>query len=199
MYVQLASLRIIGNIASGNPNQTQTLIDSGLLTYLKKVINHEKRSVRKETSWIISNIAAGTQRQIEALIVEGYYPILVNIINNDLPEIKREAIWAVCNLTSIERRDLLEKLIKENLLELLSSCLKLKDANQVAVSLEALGNVLEFGKKYYTENGRNLIVTRIYELGMVDVLENLQLHPVQIIYEKTLRFLETYFEKEDEQ
>ena len=33
-------------------------------------------------------------------------------------------------------------------------------------------------------------------MGMFDVLENLQYHPVEVVYEKTLKILETYFETE---
>ena len=41
-FIQINSLRIIGNIASGNANQTQLLIDWGLLKYLKKLYLMEK-------------------------------------------------------------------------------------------------------------------------------------------------------------
>jgi hypothetical protein len=77
--------------------------------------------------------------------------------------------------------------------------LKLKDAKYIAVSLEALSNLLAFGKLYYTnEYGKNLIVEKIEELGMFDVLENLQMHPVEIVYEKTIKLLETFFDTENQ-
>jgi len=41
-FIQINSLRIVGNIASGNANQTQLLIDLGLLKYLKKLYLMEK-------------------------------------------------------------------------------------------------------------------------------------------------------------
>lgn len=88
VHIQNPCLRIIGNIASGNAGQTQSIIDAGALKYLQKTIFHEKKSVRKETCWIISNLAAGTQAQIEALITNSYLPVLTNVIKNDQPEVK---------------------------------------------------------------------------------------------------------------
>lgn len=74
----------------------------------------------------------------------------------------------------------------------------MKDAKYIAVSLEALTNLLNFGKTYYTQDGKNLIVKRIEELGMYDLLESLQMHPVEIVYEKTVKLLETFFETENQ-
>jgi len=91
-----------------------------------------------------------------------------------------------------------EIIIKQSILELICHTLKINDAKIIAVSLEALGNLLNFGKMYYTIDGVNLIVKRIEELGMFDLPENLQFHPVEIVYEKTIKLLETYFETENQ-
>jgi hypothetical protein len=80
-------LKIVGNIVTGNPLQTQAVIDAGILPFLAKLIFHEKRSIRKEACWVISNIAAGTQQQIKALIVNDFLPILETVIKNDDPEV----------------------------------------------------------------------------------------------------------------
>jgi hypothetical protein len=93
----------------------------------------------------------------------------------------------------------MEHIIKQSILELICFCLKLKDAKFIAVSLEALGNLLNFGKLYGTfDGGKNPVVTMIENLGMFDVLENLQLHPVEIVYEKTVKLLENYFDTENQ-
>jgi importin subunit alpha-1 len=84
----LHCLKILGNIVSGNPLQTQAVIESGILKYLSQLIFHEKRSIRKETCWVISNIAAGTQQQIKALIVNDFLLILDRVIKTDEPEVK---------------------------------------------------------------------------------------------------------------
>ena len=192
-FIQLSCLRIIGNIASGNANQTQLLIDCNVLNYLKKTLFNESKTVRKETAWIISNIAAGTQKQIETLINEDFLPILEQLIEKDAKEIKRECIWAVCNLTSVIKPELIKKILNQNILGIIGKCLKTENAKYLAVCLEALNNLLSFGKKS-NPKGDNPIAIEVEKIGMCDILEQLQFHPVEVVYDKTLRILETYFE-----
>ena len=40
----------------------------------------------------------------------------------------------------------------------------------------------------------NPVAEEIERLGMIDLLENLQSHPVEIVYEKTLKLLLDYFD-----
>ena len=195
-FLQLSILRIIGNIASGNANQTQKIVDYGILDYLKQTIHHEKKSIRKETAWILSNIASGTQRQIEMLILNDFLPILINTFQKDLPEIQKEAIWAICNFTSIEKPELIEIIIRQNIIQIICDCLKWEDAKYLAVSLEAFGNLLAYGKKR-ANGGENEVALMAERLGIFDRLEKLQLHPVEIVYEKVLKLLETYFDVEN--
>jgi importin subunit alpha-2 len=192
-YIILYCLRIIGNIASGNANQTQLLIDANALSYLKKTLMHPVKTVRKETAWIISNIAAGTQKQIETLISENFLPILEKIIENDEIEIIKESIWAICNLTSAENPEFIKKILNQNILLIINNCLRMDNAKSLAVCLEALNNLLAFGRKS-CPNGPNPIVLEIEKIGMCEILENLQYHPVEVVYEKTLKLLETFFE-----
>ena len=195
LNIQLSCLRIIGNIASGNANQTQLLIDLNVLDYLKKTILNKTKTIRKETAWIISNIAAGTQKQIETLIKENFLPILDQLIENDDYEIRREYIWGVCNFTSVENPEYMKKILEQNILKIIHDCLKSESAKYLAVSLEALGNLLAFGKQI-SKNGINPIMIEAEKIGFCDILENLQFHPVEVVYEKTLKLLETYFETE---
>ena len=85
--------------------------------------------------------------------------------------------------------------MEQGILNIICDCLKLEDAKYLAVCLEAFGNLLAFGKKNNPE-GPNPIVNEVDKMGMFDVLENLQYHPVEVVYEKTLKILETYFETE---
>ena len=134
-YIQINCLRIVGNIASGNANQTQLLLDWGLLNSLKNSLFNEKKQIRKESAWIISNIAAGTQKQIEKLISENFLPILAEVIKKDVMEIKKECIWAVCNLTSVENPQYMKIILDEGILVIICECLKMDDAKYLAVCL----------------------------------------------------------------
>ena len=193
--IQMNCLRIIGNIASGNANQTQKLIDYGILDYLKKTLFSNYKKIRKESAWIISNIAAGTQKQIEALIDQNILHLLIKIIKIDQPEIKQECIWALCNLTSVENPVYLKKLLDQGILNVICDCIKNEEGKLLPVSLEAFRNLLVYGKKYNNNPGNmNPIVEKVDKMGMFDVLEKLQLHPIEIVYEKTLNILEDFFD-----
>jgi hypothetical protein len=92
----------------------------------------------------------------------------------------------------------MEAIIQQGIIEIICDCIRINEPRYIAVALEALSNLLEFGKKFYSQTGKNPIVTKIEQLGMFDVLERLQYHPVEIVYEKTLKILEAYFETENQ-
>lgn len=60
MSILMPSLRIIGNIVTGNEEQTQKVIDVEIIPKLFVLLSHEKVTVRKECCWILSNITAGS-------------------------------------------------------------------------------------------------------------------------------------------
>lgn len=192
----IPTLRLLGAFVSGNAKLTQQVVDSGALDSLPRLLGHPSKRIRKEICWMISNIAAGTLIQVEALVAKGYLPILTRILKDEDDEIKKEAVWAICNFTLVERRDLIKSNFDNGLLETVCSILKFKEPKYIAVAMESLGNLLNCGKLYPNQDGSNPIAHKVEELGMFDLLEELQYHPVQIVYEKTLTVLEKYFELE---
>lgn len=53
------ALRTLGNIVSGDDNQTQAVINANALPALTALLANSKKNIRKETCWMLSNIAAG--------------------------------------------------------------------------------------------------------------------------------------------
>ena len=53
------ALRTVGNIVTGDDEQTQRVIESGLLKNFPALLQHHKMSIQKEAAWTISNITAG--------------------------------------------------------------------------------------------------------------------------------------------
>ena len=189
-------MRVFGAFVSGNAKLTQAVCDSGVLDVLPKLLGHVNKRIRKEVCWMISNIAAGTLLQVESLVEKGYLAILTRVLKEDEPDIKKEAIWAICNFTLVEKREYIQSNFENGILETVCSILKSTEPKYIAVAIESLGNLLNHGKKYLNQDGSNPIVNKIEELGMYDILESLQYHPVQVVYEKTLLLLEKYFELE---
>ena len=195
LFLILGGLKIVGNIIVGNANQTQKALDCDIYDLLKVLMFHENKQIKKEANWIISNIAAGTDKNIMDLIDNGFFPLLCQIFQKEISEIKAEAIWTLCNLSQIKNKEYIKKMIEQGLLLIVCECLKSEECKNIAISLEALNNLLEYGKQTSVD-GNNIIALEIERIGMADYLENLQYHPNEIIYGKALDTIERYFTTE---
>lgn len=189
-------MRVFGAFVSGNAKLTQAVCDSGALDVLPKLLGHVNKRIRKEVCWMISNIAAGTLLQVESLVEKGYLPILTRVLKEDEPDIKKEAIWAICNFTLVEKREHIQSNFENGILETVCLIIKSSEPKCIAVAIESLGNLLNLGKNNPNQDGSNPIVNKIEELGMYDILESLQYHPVKVVYEKTIVLLEKYIDLE---
>lgn len=66
--VVVPALRTLGNIATGNENQTEAVLQAGCLQYMEALLSHKKALVRREATWIISNISAGVRSQVHTIL-----------------------------------------------------------------------------------------------------------------------------------
>ena len=75
----MPALRTVGNIVTGDDQQTQAIINCGALMCLLHLLNTSpKKSIKKEACWTISNITAGTKEQIQA-VRDPYPPSLASL------------------------------------------------------------------------------------------------------------------------
>jgi hypothetical protein len=64
------ALRVVGNIVTGDDEQTQRVLNCNLLKTLKNLLtNLSNNSIVKEACWTLSNITAGNERQIQVCIL----------------------------------------------------------------------------------------------------------------------------------
>jgi len=186
-------LRILGGFVSKCAMTTQQVVDSGALDLFPKLIGHPNNMIKKEICWMISNIAAGTLLQLETLVEKGYVKIMTKILREEESSIKYEAIWAICNFTLVEKRNLIESIIKDNILDTIIYITKFKQARFIAVGLEALCNLLKYGKEIFpNQDGSNPIELELEKNNVWDILENLQYHESEIVYEKAIYLIESY-------
>ncbi|KAG2494558.1 hypothetical protein HYH03_007325 [Edaphochlamys debaryana] len=100
----MPAIRLLGNLASGEKEATQAVIDSGVLTggYTALLSRGSVRaSIQKEVAWTLSNIAAGTADQARAVEEAGLLPVLVRLydLQGD-PSVHAEASFALAGLAS---------------------------------------------------------------------------------------------------
>ena len=186
------SLRIIGNMIYGNVNQTNQILNYDIINILKNNITTKNKKLQKEICWIISNISADIPKNKKLLIDAGLFPILYELYYKSERPIQIEVIYALCNLTQINSKKYLDYIINNGVLNVICSGIKSNETNMIGICLEALNVLLYYGKKK-NKNGNNFLVNEIEKMGMFDVLENLQYHENEYIYEKTYAIIENFF------
>ena len=191
-YLFYILLNIIGNIINGNVNQTNQILNYGIIDILKKNITTKNKKLQKEICWIISNISADIPKNKKLLIDIGLFPILCDIYNKSERSIRIEVIYALCNLTQVNDKYYLDYIINNGILNIICSGIKSNEMKEIVVCLEALIYLLHYGKKT-SKDGTNFIGNEIEKMGMLDVLENLQYNKSEIIYEYTYEIIKKFF------
>ena len=188
------ALRIVGNIVSGSDTQTQAVIDAGLMSRMLSLFHHPKRTIRKEACWVASNIAAGTHQQIGALIkTKGLMHRLTEMAETAEWETRKEAVWVLSNIATGGKDTQVMAMIEVGAIEALCSILDVNDAKMLMVALDAVDHILKLGMKLNKE-----YASFVDECSGLTLIEALQEHECEDIYDKAVFIIETYFGAEDE-
>lgn len=195
-------LRMLGNITHGKDEDTQAVIDAGCITCLTVLLNHPHKIIRMEACWIISNITAGTSKQIQCIMNDEFvFPKLVSLCLNDVGDVQREAVWAICNMTKKASPEQITWLMQNGIIDLFDHFLEKKNqsgAKIINVVQEAIIEILNCGKDNFTDAaGNNKLNEPLLERGIVEKIEDMQLHQNESIYKKALRIQTEFFEEED--
>ncbi|KAJ3452037.1 importin alpha [Anaeramoeba flamelloides] len=91
------SLRILGTIATGDYEETQLVLETGILEKLEPLLRHQKQHIKRETLWLISNFTAGKPDQIQKVIDSGIITTVVEIMNKYTQSIRKECCWVISN------------------------------------------------------------------------------------------------------
>merc|ERR1719419_1648080 len=199
--VKHPALRTVGNIVTGDDNQTQVVINNPALPQLLALLSNVKKAIRKEACWTISNITAGSVEQIEAVIKNNLFQPVIRLLLRGEFDVKKEAAWAVSNATSGGSAEQIRYLVSVNAIHGLCDLLNCNDNKIIMVALEGLENILKVGEGDKTRtDGRNLFAQKVEECGGLDSLENLQ--AVESIddevYQRLIIIVRKFFGGEDQ-
>jgi len=195
--VQTPALRCIGNVATGNAEQTEAVLACDALAAFGRLIESGKKDLKKEACWIVSNITAGSAMQIDAVCASGLVPSLIRLVGEEEFDIRKEAAYALCNACTGGSQQTLSGLVYHGVVGSLCSLLEAPDAELIFAVLEALLAVLDAGEAG-ASGGANRCVQLIEEAGGCERLEALQMHENQDVYAKAAQILDSYFGEEGE-
>uniref|UniRef100_A0A7S4P5H2 Importin subunit alpha n=1 Tax=Paramoeba aestuarina TaxID=180227 RepID=A0A7S4P5H2_9EUKA len=198
--LQTPSLRVIGNIVTGNEHQTQAVLNCPLaLPLLKKLLHHENKPTKKEACWGLSNIAAGAPHQIGKLIEADIIPSVLELLQSSEFEIRKEAIWTLSNIATCGTPPQLAAIVSVHDSVILHFCnfLECTDVATVSVCLDALENILRLGSDMEKFPPPNPFVMQIEACGGLDIINSISDHQHNTIFDKVNSLLE-YFDDIDD-
>lgn len=121
---------------------------------------------------------------------------LIDNATNSSWEVRKEAIWALANICTTGNDAQVMGLIQSDCLQAFVELLAISsaDSSMLVVALEALEAILVVGERH----GKDYC-SLLDEYNGVDFLENLQEHPSDAVYQKTVHIIETFFGGEEEE
>ncbi|KAK3739014.1 hypothetical protein QZH41_010493 [Actinostola sp. cb2023] len=192
---QTPALRAVGNVVTGRDDQTEAVIDSNALFYFRNLLTHKRSTVVKEAAWAISNITAGTKPQIQKVIEAGLVPLVIDILRRGDFKAKKEAIWVLTNYTSGAAPDQLNYLLHCDVIPVMCEQMVIKDARALMILLEGFKNIFHNCKDI--EGAQEFALEAFVENNGTRMLEELQEHPNNEVYELCKKIIEQYFNEDD--
>mmetsp|Transcript_589 Transcript_589/g.978 ORF Transcript_589/g.978 Transcript_589/m.978 type:complete len:460 (-) Transcript_589:1326-2705(-) len=184
-------LRILGNVACGDHEQTQSIITPTYLAAIKKGLNSSCKFLRREAAWIVSNISAGPTEHLEQLYKSGIYCVVVKKVMVDFHQIKREGVWTMVNCIANSNSELLDKLLSIGFLEKLCGVLCSTEAIVVFLGLEGVHRCL---KKTNTQKA----FKKLEDCGGLFMIEKLHSHKNSQIRKKSHQIISEFFQEQPE-
>ena len=155
----------MGNIVTGDDNQTQLVINCSVLPCLLALLDSDRKGIRKETCWTISNITAGSKDQLQAVIDHRIIPKMIHMLDHEDFDIRKECAWAISNATSGGDDMQIKYLVDSGAVPPLVNLLDKPDVRIVSVALEGIENILKCGQRNLQPDGTNPFVPVVEVCG----------------------------------
>ncbi|CAD8066995.1 unnamed protein product [Paramecium primaurelia] len=159
--IVIPALRILGNILTGNEEQTNVVLNCGVLQVFQNLLQNKKRTLRQEVCWSLSNIAAGSSGQVKQIIRDDQ---LLNsiflLLNNETSNVIEQISFIFSNcIFSAELEDIDYLVMQHGLIQKMSLLLDMNEKIVIGVTLEGIYKILKrFQNDPRLEQYKKLIV-----------------------------------------
>lgn len=195
--VVLASLRIIGHIATGPEMHTDILLNFGLLDKLLEAMSSNESEIRKNCMWIVSNIAAGSRMQVNRLLESPVALLAVKAVEDFSDKVRNEASYFCYNLVKVGHSVHHRKLMDLGLISHLCPALHSNSPDAIANLLTVVDALLAIGESDASEidEGLNPVLVTLQEYNCIEEIEKLRGHSNPVISRKAGEIIDKYLDK----
>jgi Atypical Arm repeat len=190
-FVGIPALHCFGNICGHENNSyTDAVVEAGLLKYADRILSTGNVDLQKDMCWVMSNISASEVKHRAAILkTEKQLGLLVKLIDlskNGAWKVRREALYTLCNLTLLGDEYDIRWLIAYGAIE--SFSLTLANCTSIPLMLEMLASL----EKMLKMQGA-YAYQKMDEADIVQIIEELQSHPNDKVYEIAYKIIDEYY------
>ena len=195
--VVLGAIKVVGNLMLGMDAQVDRVVEGDMMDRLERVMDRRKRYIRKEVLWMLSNVAAGSLAQMRLLFRHSLYSKILQAAHDPDLAIQHEATMVFVNATRHQDLPTTHQMLDSHILPLLFNALESPDSSFVISSLSGLHNLLLYCKTQPDLNSK--ATSLIDEIDGIHLLEQLQGHKSQAVFNAVSQLLDDLSETQDTQ
>lgn len=210
--VEQPALRVLGNVLTGTPEQTDAVLEVGFLKLIPLLLSSTKKALKKDCLWAISNTTAGTPEQIQTVLnyrgpdESTPQPRPLDLVIEHCKEgidydLRKEAVWCLANAFMGSEDQQVDHLLEYDLIvKSLVDMLGCQDEQMVAALLQAFDRILSRGVVIMNNAGANVnqYAEIVEEAGGLDALEKLQDCGSEQVYTHVCHIITAFFGVDDE-
>ena len=193
--IKMKAVRICGNIALGNANETEIVTKFQYRELYKLNLQHSNAKIREETAWLISNIVCDVEKHKELFIENGFFDIMKQMIYQEkVYFVLKQIIWALCNILTVRKEEIYMKLMYENGgIDLVEQMFNIgeNDPHLICVVIELMKNILDKENMKFGYNERRVYL-RFLKIGIKERFERILSNQNTICSEQINYILNNY-------